>query len=140
MSTKPKRTPGGQANANGRVAEDVILGIIQHRGYAPITQYAIGLGIYGAPLRVDLYIPDIPSYPNGLIIESKWQELSGSADEKLPYLVENIQRCYPCPTIIVLHGGGFRPGAERWLRSQVGGNLIHVLRLEEFVTWSNRNL
>ncbi|MEO3707170.1 PD-(D/E)XK nuclease superfamily protein [Trichormus azollae] len=38
------------------------------------------------------------SYPSGLIVECKWQNSSGSVDEKLPYVNANIENFYPAPT------------------------------------------
>jgi hypothetical protein len=73
--------------------------------------------------------------------ESKWQEVQGTADEKLCYLVANIRSCYPCPAIVIAGGSGARPGAIKWLRSQVDGvKLYAVFHVEEFVSWCNRNL
>jgi len=136
-----ERSQGSRASHNGQAAEDVVAAILRMCGYQPVRQYGIGYGIYGTSLRADFFVEHAPGFPHGLIIESKWQEIAGSADEKLPYLVANVLHCYPAPTIIVLHGGGFRPGAERWLRTQVdGARLFAVLRLEEFLTWCNRNL
>lgn len=137
---KPKQTQGKRANSNGQSAEDVIGMILLQRRYIPQRQYPIGISIFGSTLYADFYLDDVPAFPRGLIIESKWQEVSGSVDEKIPYLVANIREVYPCPTIVVFHGGGFRPGAETWLRRQIGGNLIAVYRLEEFLTWVNHNL
>jgi len=136
------RSQGQQANRNGRTAENVIDAILRlHASAPPIRQYPVGFGIYGTPLQADFYLADVRGFVAGLIIESKWQESSGSVDEKWPYLVENIRHCYPAPTIIVLHGGGFRPGAERWLRTQVDSHrLFAVLRLEEFMKWCSHNL
>lgn len=131
---------GKRANMNGQAAEDVIASILMQRRYIPQRQYLIGSSIFNTPLFADFYLDDIPTFPGGLIIESKWQEVGGSVDEKFPYLVANIQEVYPSPAIIVLHGGGFRPGAEQWLRRQVRGNLFGVFRLEEFLTWVNHNL
>lgn len=135
-----KMTQGGRANQHGRSAESVIASIVlQHTDRVERQKY-IGRGIFDSDIYVDFYLHDLPDFPIGLIIESKWQDASGSVDEKLPYLVENIRFCYPCPTVIVIHGGGFRPGAVRWLKAQVGGKLVHVFRLEEFLSWCNRNL
>ena len=72
-----------------------------------------------------------------MVIESKWQQSSGSVDEKFPYLVLNIRERYPCATIIVLDGGGFKKGAEEWLRRQVNDKLVHVFNMMEFQKWSN---
>ncbi len=74
-------------------------------------------------------------------MESKWQEIGGSVDEKFPYLVDNIYQLYPCPTIIVYGGKGAKRGAIDWLRRQADGtHLVAVLSLEEFLTWTLRNL
>lgn len=131
---------GGRANKSGRTAEEVISTVLAQRGCRFERQKLIGRGIYDTPLYADFYIQARDEYPIGLIIESKWQDISGSVDEKLPYLVLNVKECYPCPAIIVLHGGGFRPGAEQWLRRQIDDRLIYVFRLEEFLSWCNRNL
>lgn len=131
---------GQRASTNGRSAEDVIASILMAKRFIPQRQYPICTGIFGTQIYADFYLNDVPSFRNGLAIESKWQEVGGSADEKLCYLERNIQECYPCPAIIVIHGGGARPGAEQWLRAQVRGNLFGVYRLEEFLTWVNHNL
>lgn len=131
---------GARANQSGRSAEEVISTILMRRGCRFERQKFIGRSIYDSDLYADFYITTHDDYPIGVVIESKWQDVSGSVDEKLPYLVLNIKECYPCPAIIVLHGGGFRPGAEQWLRRQIDAKLIHIFRLEEFLSWSNRNL
>ncbi|HEU5088858.1 MAG TPA: PD-(D/E)XK nuclease superfamily protein, partial [Roseiflexaceae bacterium] len=96
--------------------------------------------IYGLPLFTDFWVRGAAGLPDGLSIEVKWQQSTGSVDEKFPYLVLNILERYPCPAVIIADGGGQRPGALQWLRDQVGGNLLAVFSLAEFVAWSNRHL
>ena len=110
------------------------------RGHYPLRQHPIGLSIFKRKFRADFYLPRLPLYPNGLAIESKRQESSGSVDEKICFVVENIRaRCYPCPVLIVAGGKGARDGAYDWLRAQVDGfNLIAVYDLEEFASWCSR--
>jgi hypothetical protein len=105
-----------------------------------VAQFPIGYSIYGLPLFSDFWVRGAASLPEGLAIEVKWQQSTGSVDEKFPYLMLNIRECYPCPSIVIADGGGQRPGALQWLRSQVGGNLLAVFSLAEFVAWANRNL
>lgn len=132
---------GKRANSNGGFAENTIDSILRQKRYWPERQWYIGKGIYDQDLRADFFVPDIPSFPGGLIIESKWQEVGGSADEKFPYLVLNIQTCYPCQTIVIAGGSGARVGALRWLRSQIDGtHLYNVFNIEEFMSWAMRNL
>lgn len=134
-------TQGRQANRNGRAAEDVIAGILDGHRYAYERQYPIGLSVFETPLQVDFYLPSSRPFPNGLIIESKWQQVPGSVEEKLCYLVENIRTVYPCTTIIIIDGQGFRPGAIRWVKSQAGhGRLFAAFSIVEFLTWSNQSL
>lgn len=136
-----QRTQGAQANSTGQVAESVINAMLRKLGYVPLRQRVIGVGIYGTPIKVDFMLDRAPGFPTGLIIESKWQESSGSADEKYPYLVETIRFCFPCPAIVLADGDGARPGAIRWLRAQADGSkLFAVFSLKELVTWCNRNL
>ena len=83
-----------------------------------------------------IYHPD--KYPDCIIIESKWQQAGGSVDEKYPYLIINIQTRYPHKTILILDGSGYKKGAEEWIRSEVGNNLIAVYSMAEFQTWVNK--
>jgi len=132
---------GRAANRAGLTAEQIIATILTERHITYHRQHIIGQGIYGNAIRADFYISQIAQFPAGVAIESKWQDVSGSADEKLPYLVENIANCYPCPAIIVLDGGGHRDGAVAWVRARIDGRtLLAVMTLAEFITWSRRTL
>lgn len=134
-------TSGRKANDNGQAAEAIIDGLLRRKGYTPERQQRIGKSIFDKELQVDFYLASVPPFPNGLIIESKWQQVGGSAEEKLCYLVANIDYVYPCSTIVIADGNGFTAGALRWLRAQAGqGRLFAVFSIAEFLTWSNQNL
>lgn len=136
-----RRTQGAQANRTGKVAENMIDAMLRKLGYEPLRQRTIGIGIYGTPIQADFLLERARGFPEGLIIESKWQGVGGSVDEKYPYLIENIRHCFPCPVIILADGDGARPGAIRWLRDQVDGQkLFAVFSLKELVKWCNHNL
>lgn len=132
-------TQGGQANKSGRCAEDVIASIL-HTAHCDFSrQAAVGRTIYGHELRVDFLVTNLDEFPGGLVIESKWQDQPGSADEKFPYLVENI-RTMKIPAVVVLHGNGYRAGAAQWLRLQIDNkHLVAVYSLEEFHKWMVRS-
>ncbi len=104
-------------------------------GYA--RQVNIGHTIYGTNLICDFLLYHPQKWPGGLVIEAKWQEVSGTADEKYPYFVMNIWSS-EYKTILVMDGGGYREGAERWVRSMQKYNLLHVFNMMEFQTWVNR--
>ncbi len=100
-------------------------------------QYYIGQSIYESNLFCDFIIYHPQKHPDCLIIESKWQQTGGSVDEKFPYVIMNINHKYPHETILLLDGGGYKKGAEKWLKSQVGGRLKHVFNMAQFQKWGN---
>lgn len=81
-------------------------------------------------------------------IECKWQQSSGSVDEKFPYLYLNCIECMPENEIILLiDGRGYKPGALAWLKQAVQENRycrcpksIHIMDLAEFIAWANLRL
>ena len=85
--------------------------------------------IYDTPRKVDFLVINKAVFPDGLIIECKWQGISGSVDEKFPYLVGNIIKT-GVPSIVLLDGGGYKRGAEQWLRKQTEGVPLLKSRVE----------
>lgn len=151
-----KKASGTQANYTGTVLEQFIQARLDERGYQYVDrkmfkpamyleqlvytkQFHLGNSIYETPFYCDfiLYHPD--KWPEGLVIESKWQSSSGSVDEKYPYTVLNIKMHSEYKSILLLDGGGYKPGAEKWLRQQVDGKLLHVFNMGQFTTWANKD-
>ena len=77
------------------------------------SQVNIGQTIYGTDLVCDFLLFHPQKWPEGLVIEAKWQQVGGTVDEKYPYFVMNIWSS-EYSTILVLDGGGYRKGAEQW--------------------------
>lgn len=82
-------------------------------------------------------------------IECKWQQTSGSVDEKFPYVYLNAIETLPEKHLIVIWGGeGFKPGAVPWLKeaaerkryttAENADRRVEIMRLEEFMTWANQ--
>ncbi len=102
-------------------------------------QYFLGTNIYNTKIYCDFVLYHPNKHPECLVIECKWQQSGGSVDEKYPYLILNIQHKYPHKTMLVLDGGGYKKGAENWMRSQVGNNLLAVMNMSEFQTYANKD-
>jgi len=101
-------------------------------------QYFIGNSLYDTLMYCDFILYHPQKWKDCLIIESKWQQVGGSVDEKFPYFILNIQQKHPHKTIVLLDGGGYRKQAEAWMRNQIGNNLLNVFNMGEFQKWVNQ--
>jgi hypothetical protein len=95
--------------------------------------------LYGTIGRSEfgLYLPE-----GDIRIECKWQSVSGSVDEKFPYLLECVKSMYEPTAVIIVDGGGAKPAAIEWLKKSaaaIQNKRILVVSISEFGTWM-RNL
>ena len=90
----------------------------------------VGKTIYGKDREVDVLFRDARN-GNRLAIEAKYQRVTGTADEKLPYAVLNLATL-PLPGVIVYGGGGFHLGALHWLCANT--RATDIARLAEWLT------
>lgn len=150
------RSQGAQANLTGSRLEKYIENCLLDCGFVKVadkkalvtrmktiiqpsyaSQVHIGNTIYDTDLISDFLLFHPRKWPAGLVIEAKWQQVAGTVDEKYPYFVMNIFSS-EYQTVLVLDGGGYRQGAERWVRSMQKHNLLHVFNMAEFQTWVNQ--
>jgi hypothetical protein len=90
----------------------------------------VGKTIYGKDREVDVLFRDARN-GNRLAVEAKYQRVTGTADEKLPYAVLNLATL-PLPGVIVYGGGGFHLGALHWLCANT--KATDIARLGEWLT------
>lgn len=161
MSVSSGTTRGGRANRTGTRLEQFVhdtlvrcdYSLQENRGRQFFlagdsldgkrfrSQVHVGDTIYNTKRIVDFLIFNDARFLNGLIIECKWQQSSGSVDEKFPYLIFNIVKT-GIPSIILLDGGGYKPAAKEWLSDQVPEHqaLIGVYDMAEFQREINNGL
>lgn len=130
----------------GRVLEQMVLPSLTHGGYHFQTQVHIGSRLGGGRHVVDVRAEDIRG--NKFIISLKWQQVSGTAEQKVPFeamcLAEVIltsQDKYH-KAYLVLGGGGWRlrdffigGGLNSHLRY---GDLVEITTMEDFVAKANQ--
>lgn len=122
---------------NTRVQSDLVSSLLRSRGFDVHAEVPLGPGLWKG-IRADFVVNGIDEYPDGLAIECKWQSSSGSAAEKLAYLVLNITRHYPIPCLILCSGSELGP-AKHWAAGEVhGSRLIAVYDTDEFIEWVGR--
>ena len=161
------RSQGGTANHQGRILERTVVPTFEAHGFEVVAysawkkkpaNYGKELLLKHVPYRT---IYNQNGYTEFLIkseqfglnvrIECKWQQSSGSVDEKLPYLYLNCIESMPETDIIIIAGGGgMKPGAIPWLKEAVFKKKyvspempqknIQVFSIEEFMTWANKTL
>ena len=157
---------GGSANRQGRVLEQTVIPTFVAHGFevVPYSRWSKYPDRYGHDLLLK-HVPYTTIYGhNGFSefmatsqrlalavrIECKWQQSSGSVDEKFPYLYLNCVEALPENDIlVVVGGGGFKAGAVEWFKKAVEERRflppdslknISVLTLDEFLQWANRTL
>jgi hypothetical protein len=164
MAAPPTSTQGAFATTTGRTLETVITSTLTGKGFE-VVRYRVYdqhperygtelllthvpyLSVYGHPANTEFLVRS-ERYARTIRIECKWQQSSGSVDEKFPYLYINCVEAMPEPeVIIVLDGDGARKGGVQWLRDAAeqrrylardDPKKIQVMNLAEFITWANR--
>lgn len=147
-------TEGKRANRSGNRLEVWVQDELEGAGYTRVSseaflsgnvtspcfskQCVIGESIYRTKRRVDFVLRHPTLWPDGLVIQCKWQASAGSVDEKYPYEVACINHL-SYPAIIVLAGDGYKVGAKEWLRAQAGcDNLKNVFDMGEFARFCSQ--
>lgn len=127
-----------KANASGDALERFTKAILSECKIQYTSQYTTrDHGQFGEQIKVDIFIHEkqLHRYWDGLYIECKRQEVSGSCDEKVAYVHEKIKSHCSRPVVVVVDGSC----SERifnYLKKREGGNLKQVLRkeqVEEFI-------
>ena len=100
--------------------------------------------IYGTKGRSEFLIYS-NKYSLNHRVECKEQNVGGSVDEKLPYLLHNCLETFEEKNIIIIHrGNGFKKGAIDWLKNKAIENKsiknIEVFTLQEFNVFLKNNL
>lgn len=130
----------------GSVLEQMILPSLSHGGYSYTTQVNIGNRLGGGRHLVDVLAEDREG--NKIIVSLKWQQTSGTAEQKVPFeamcLAEAIltEEGEYLRAYIVLGGEGWRlrefytgGGLDRHLRYS---NLVEIVTLEGFIAKANQ--
>lgn len=132
--------------STGWVLEQMVLPALQRGGYNPRKQVDIGLRLGGGRHKVDVLAE--PPGQQGVLVSLKWQQSSGTAEQKVPFEVlcladaiakseGRFRKAY-----IVLGGDGWKlkefytsGGLDQYLT--VGSN-VEVMTLDGFIAKANR--
>lgn len=151
MAKVGHKVRGGRAYRSGIDFEDEFEKTLLRRGFKPydgssgdflgnihkmkqryyMRGVGLGLSVYGKHIKnrkptegnqtSDFMLSGVKGHPRGLRVECKFQDCSGSADEKLLYLNENVEIA-GYKTFVVWGGSGFRSGAIDCLKYKAKQN------------------
>ncbi len=129
--------------SSGKVLEQMIIPAIARGGYNYTEQVNVGNRIGGGRHIVDVITE---KGANKYLISLKWQQVSGTAEQKVPFevislletvLTKNFDKAY-----LVLGGGGWslrdfyiNGGLEKYLKY---AEKVHIVTLEKFIALANK--
>ena len=126
-----KLNQGAQANLNGKMFEDRLEYVIQQftNKYEKQVAYT---NLYDSDrARMDFTINDGIE----INIEAKYQKVSGSVDEKIPFCIENLLK-QDKDGLLVLGGHHFyTPRGEKilaWAKKKLKGERVSIIRADKF--------
>lgn len=161
------KSQGALASDSGNILEQTVKTVFQNKGFKIATYrewqknpelYGTELLLINAPYTTIYshsgrteFLAKSKKYDFEIRIECKWQQSSGSVDEKLPYLYLNCIESMPeNHIVIIIDGKGFKKGSVEWLKEAVEqkkytnlisrDKIIEVFDLTEFITWANKFL
>lgn len=85
------------------------------RGVRLYEEVPLGTSIIGKQRRVDLLVLE-PATARALVVECKYQDSSGTADEKIPYALDDL-KSLRVPSVVAYAGQGFSEGVLHLLQS-----------------------
>jgi hypothetical protein len=151
-------TQGYEAGHSGRFLEAILKQELESRGFLfrkhrddknnldmfnrrVVLRHAPYRSIYGSVSRSEFLIIDDA---RRIRIECRWQEVSGSVDEKFPYLLQNAAERMPESHVVLFIGGkGAKRAAVLWLKREAAAirhKRIDVITVDDFPRWVRNEL
>jgi hypothetical protein len=92
-----------------------LLSAYDDRGLEVFEEVGLGTSIIGKQRRLDLFLRE-PSTNRVMGLECKYQDSSGTVDEKIPYALQDLA-ALRVPAALCYAGGGFSHGVLHLLQS-----------------------
>lgn len=80
----------------------------KRRNIQVYLEISLGKTIIGKNRRIDIFVHNT-ELNKALALECKYQEVGGTADEKIPYTLQDLEALH-CPGFLAYAGEGFSPG------------------------------
>ena len=108
--------PGkGNAVASGAALENAVAEVGEELGLTTRRQVRVARRLWGAERHIDIVMA-LPDSDKSLGLECKYQGGGGSAEEKIPAIIQDIA-AWPIPGLVVFGGDGFSSNMKSYLHS-----------------------
>ncbi|HMJ11908.1 MAG TPA: PD-(D/E)XK nuclease superfamily protein [Polyangiaceae bacterium] len=120
----------GKATAvsSGDVLCKTVVALGHSLGLVATEQFRCGRRIWGAERYIDIVLTHVESRQR-LGLECKFQGTSGSAEEKIPAIIQDIA-AWPIPGLVVFSGAGFSSNIKSFLIASG-----RAVELEDLEAW-----
>lgn len=120
---------GAKAVQSGDGLVQAVAELAKELGLVSEQQFRVGRRIWGAERRIDIILTSSGSGKR-LGIECKYQGTAGSAEEKIPTTIQDID-AWPIPGIVVFSGKGFSASMRSFLLAS--GKAVELEDLEPWL-------
>lgn len=118
-----------RAVSSGNELVQAVAELANDLGLDAKQQVRVARRIWGAIRHIDIVLTD-PQTRKTLGVECKYQAVGGTAEEKIPAIVQDIA-AWPIPGIVVFSGEGFTQNMKAFLIST--GKAIHLSELKPWI-------
>jgi hypothetical protein len=119
----------GLAVANGKELTTAVVNLANQLGLEAHEQVRVARRIWGAVRHIDVVLTH-PQTRKTLGIECKYQAVTGTAEEKIPAVINDIA-AWPIPGLVVFAGEGFTENMKLFLIST--GKAVEFSELEAWL-------
>lgn len=119
----------GAAVASGDGLVKEVAALAARLGLESREQFRCSRRIWGAERYIDVVLTD-PKSRRRLGIDCKFQRVSGSAEEKIPAIIQDID-AWPIPGLVVFSGEGFSSNIRSFLIAS--GRAVDLADLEPWL-------
>ena len=120
---------GASAVSSGAELEQAVAELAASIGLEVRRQVRVGRRLWGAQRSIDVVVTRA-ELNQSLGMECKWQGGGGSAEEKLPATIQDIE-AWPIPGLVVFAGEGFSDNMRPYLHST--GKAVSFDDLEDWL-------
>lgn len=119
----------GTAPRSGKELQQKVVELAKELGLKAETEVTAARRLWGAKRHIDVVLTCEKTGKN-LGIECKYQATSGTAEEKIPATIKDIES-WPIPGIVVIYGKGFSSNMQGYLMAT--GKVVWFDDLEDWL-------